>query len=61
MKTKETTDLIARLETIKEYWDTRGIVVNSEFIRGNIQGLSDAIAIAKGLDVWGSIESDRLQ
>lgn len=60
MKTKEGKELLAKLENLKLYWDSLTVTTSPEFIRGNRQALEDAIKLAKGYDVWGSQESDRL-
>jgi len=60
MKTKEGKELLAKLENLKLYWESRDIELSPEFIRGNINALENAIRVAKGGDAWGSKELDRV-
>lgn len=60
MKTEEGKELLAKLESLKLYWEARDVELSPEFIRGNINALENAIRLAKGGDVWGSQELDRV-
>lgn len=61
-KSKGEVEFLAKLENLKLYWESQGMAkaLNPEFVRGNIQAITNAIELFNGADVWGSVESDRV-
>lgn len=60
MKTKEGKELLAKLENMKLYWESKQLVISPEYVRGNIRALEDAIKVAKGGDALGTSQLDRM-